>query len=137
MAQDFNVGADNQQVDKQRLEALKKKAKDAGEVFPYDTISVFATQKAVDAKHLPEIQSVGHELKNVHVNIADKLEAKGLFTKTKPEGKASKASELTAPELIEKINGAKSADAAQKLVSADETRKTVLDALDKKLASFA
>jgi hypothetical protein len=119
--QDFNVGADNQQINQQRLAALKKQAKENGEVFPYETIDVYATDKAVKEKTLPEIKEAGKKL-TVHVNIAEKLVKKGLVTKEKPADtkKAEKGSE---DEVIAKITAAQTAADVDALVTEDASDK--------------
>jgi ABC-type branched-subunit amino acid transport system ATPase component len=129
MPQDFTVGSDNQQINKQRLESLQKQAKERGEVFPYDIVTVHATKKLVDSASIADIQRVGQAME-VHSAVAEKLIAAGKATKEKP------SDEKDATALLRKISLAKDANEAKSLVEANETRDSVKEALKKKLAEF-
>jgi hypothetical protein len=91
MPQDFTVNANEQQIDVDYLAGIKALAKTRGEVSPYETREVYATQKLVDAVTIPEINKVGQPMK-VHVALADKFVEQGKATNEKPkEEKDSKA----------------------------------------------
>jgi hypothetical protein len=91
MPQDFTVDANDQQIDPDRLAALRQYAKDRGEVSPYDYTTVYATQKLADANTINSINKAGYALR-VHVALAEKLIASGKATKDAPkEEKESKS----------------------------------------------
>lgn len=91
MPQDFTINANDQQIDADYLASIKALAKARGEVSPYETREVYATQKLVDAKSIHEINKVGQPLK-IHTALADKFVASGKATNDKPkEAKEAKA----------------------------------------------
>jgi hypothetical protein len=89
MPQDFTVNANDQQIDADYLTNIKALAKARGEVLPYETREVYATQKLVDAKTIPEIHKVGQPLR-VHVTLADALVERGKVTNEKPKEEKAK-----------------------------------------------
>jgi hypothetical protein len=84
MPQDFNIESNGQPMNPQKLKAMQDQARQAGEVFPYDTKKVYATEKLVKARSIPEVTKVGHELE-VHSAVADKLVSAGKATLDKPK----------------------------------------------------
>jgi hypothetical protein len=86
MPQDKSIDAQGKEINPQHLSTKVEKAKKDGLVMPYDKVTVYATKKLVDSKHLPEITKEGQELE-VHPALAEKLVKDGKATKEKEEPK--------------------------------------------------
>lgn len=89
MPQDFTVDANDQQIDPDYLTGIKALAKQRGEVLPYEMTTVYATEKLINAKTIPEISKIGQPLR-VHVAQAAKFIESGKATSDDPNKTDSK-----------------------------------------------